>query len=107
MKRCDEIVDVFCGISDPAEMEKFLGEILTEAERRDLGLRWRLMKMLNDGMAQREVASKLGISLCKITRGSRVLKSRGSVCRTLIDEMEKETSALQETRSNQSNKEES
>jgi TrpR family trp operon transcriptional repressor len=84
MKRRDEIVDVFCGIEDPARMDRFLGEILTDAERHDLALRWELMKMLESGMSQREVAAKLGISLCKITRGSRVLKKRGSVCRTLI-----------------------
>jgi TrpR family trp operon transcriptional repressor len=84
MKHRDDIVDVFCRISDPTEMERFLGEILTEAERHDLALRWKLMEMIEDGMSQREVAATLGISLCKITRGSRVLKKRGSVCRTLI-----------------------
>ena len=65
-------------------MDRFLGEILTDAERHDLALRWKLMEMLENGMSQREVAARLGISLCKITRGSRVLKKRGSVCRTLI-----------------------
>jgi len=93
MKHRDEIVDVFCGISDPDRMEQFLGEVLTEAERHDLGLRWKLMRMLKDGVSQREVAAKLGVSLCKITRGSRVLKRRGSVCRTLIDKMGNEASA--------------
>ncbi len=85
MEHHDKIVDVFCRVTDPAEMDRFLGEILTEAERHDLALRWKLMEMLESGMPQREVAAKLGISLCKITRGSRVLKKRGSVCRHLID----------------------
>ncbi len=84
MKQRDKIVDVFCRIKDSARMDRFLGEILTDAERHDLALRWKLMEMLENGMSQREVAARLGISLCKITRGSRVLKKRGSVCRTLI-----------------------
>ena len=84
MKDRDKIVDVFCRISDPVEMNRFLGEILTEAERHDLSLRWKLMEMIEGGMSQREVAAKLGISLCKITRGSRVLKKHGSACRALI-----------------------
>ncbi|MDP6630957.1 MAG: Trp family transcriptional regulator [Kiritimatiellia bacterium] len=84
MKHRDKIVDVFCQVTDPVEMDRFLGEILTEAERHDLALRWKLMEMIEDGMSQREVAAALGISLCKITRGSRVLKKRGSVCRNLI-----------------------
>ncbi|MBL7077198.1 MAG: transcriptional regulator [Kiritimatiellae bacterium] len=84
MKHRDQIVDVFSRITDPVQMDRFLGEILTEAERHDLALRWKLMEMLESGMSQREVAAKLGISLCKITRGSRVLKKRSSVCRTLI-----------------------
>ncbi len=90
MKQRDKIVDVFCGITEPSRMEQFLGEILTEAERHDLALRWKLMEMLESGMSQRDVAASLGISLCKITRGSRVLKKRGSVCRTLIDQNNKE-----------------
>ena len=93
MKRHDEIVDVFSAISDPAQMNRFLGEILTDTERRDLGLRWKLMQMLHSGKPQREVAAKLGISLCKITRGSRVLKRRGSVCRSVIEGMEREGQA--------------
>jgi TrpR family trp operon transcriptional repressor len=90
MKHRDKIVDVFCQISDPAEMERFLGEILTEAERHDLASRWKLMEMIEEGMSQREIAARLGISLCKITRGSRVLKKRRSVCRTLIKKINEE-----------------
>lgn len=90
MNCADRITDVFCKITDPEEMDRFLGEILTEAERHDLALRWQLMEMLESGMSQREVASKLGISLCKITRGSRVLKQRDSVCRSLIKNKERE-----------------
>jgi TrpR family trp operon transcriptional repressor len=89
--RAPDIVDVFCRLGDRRRMKRLLEEIMTDAERRDLALRWRLMQMLHAGVAQRDVAARLGISLCKITRGSRVLKDRHSVCRRLLDEMGNES----------------
>ena len=65
-------------------MTKFLSEIFTGSELRDLGLRWQLMKMLHKGMAQRKIAAELGVSLCKITRGARILKNKRSVTQRLI-----------------------
>ena len=60
-------------------MRRFLEEILTPAERKDLALRWELMRRLMDGDAQRQIAEELGVSLCKITRGARILKQTDSV----------------------------
>lgn len=57
-----------------AAMCRFLDEIFTPAELHDLALRWRLLEMLRAGVPQRVIAQELGISLCKITRGARVLK---------------------------------
>lgn len=56
------------------EAYEIVQAILTPRERRDIGLRWRLVKLLALGMTQRAIAHKLGISLCKITRGARELK---------------------------------
>jgi TrpR family trp operon transcriptional repressor len=70
-------------------MARLLREVLTSAERRDLALRWELMRRLVAGESQRRIAQELGISLCKITRGSRVIRTRGSVCRRLLPSAEK------------------
>ena len=82
-KRAD-LVDAFAGISDRPTMERFFGEIFTPAERRTLALRWRLLKLLVAGVSQRDIAARLGVSLCKITRGSRILKGRRSVALSLL-----------------------
>ena len=95
MARAPDIVDAFCRVRDRQSMVRFLVEILTEAERHDLALRWELMRRLHAGVAQREVAAELGISLCKITRGSRVLKRTDSVCRRLLEAGESEDSVEQ------------
>ena len=65
-------------------MRRLFSEMFTVSELRDLSLRWRLMKMLDAGITQREIARSLRISLCKITRGSRVIKQPGAVVTRLL-----------------------
>ncbi|MCK7512132.1 MAG: trp operon repressor [Desulfobacterales bacterium] len=47
-------------------------------------MRWQLLKDLHDGMTQRSIAARYHISLCKITRGSKVLR-RNSTTRKILD----------------------
>ena len=61
-----------------------LREILTPAELHNITLRLKLLRMLCDGVSQRNITAALGISLCKITRGSRILKPPDSVSASLI-----------------------
>jgi len=56
------------------EAEILLKDILTPQELDSIAERWELIQMLSDGVPQREVADKLGISISKITRGSRMLQ---------------------------------
>jgi TrpR family trp operon transcriptional repressor len=87
MPEIREISKVLADITSPDDVEKFLYEILTDNERRDLSLRWELMKKLYKGVPQRSIASELGISLCRITRGSKILKSPDSVTGRLLASM--------------------
>ena len=84
MKKYDELIEIFCGIDNTATMKRFFTEIFTPAEIDDFVLRWRLMTMLQNGASQRQTASELGISLCKITRGAKILKKRHSITRRLL-----------------------
>ncbi len=85
MEDLKDVIRVFAGITDPDEMEALFEEVFTEAERRDLSSRWGLMKDLKSGLSQRKIAKKRKISLCKITRGSKILKTPGSISSRLID----------------------
>ena len=82
----DEVVRVLVEITSQKDMEKFLDEILTENERRDISLRWELMKRIHEGIPQRAIASELGISLCRITRGSKILKSKDSLISKILNQ---------------------
>jgi TrpR family transcriptional regulator, trp operon repressor len=79
MTRDGNLLDVFTQISSRPEMAAFLSEILTDKEWETMSLRWSLMQMLRDGHTQREVAKKLGVSLCKITRGSKIIQDPSSI----------------------------
>ena len=70
------LAGVLAGLKDGNSAGQFLEALLTPSERARIDLRWRLVCMLASGMPQREISKNLGISLCKITRGSRELKSR-------------------------------
>jgi TrpR family trp operon transcriptional repressor len=59
---------------DAAEVYDVFQAILTSREREKIALRWKLVCLLEKGVTQREIAARLGISLCKITRGSHELK---------------------------------
>jgi TrpR family transcriptional regulator, trp operon repressor len=85
-----ELIGIMSKIDSQDEMEKFFNEIFTTKEKYDLALRWRLMKDLFHAIPQREIAHNLGISLCKITRGSKILKQEGSMCKRLIADLQEE-----------------
>ena len=74
-------------VTDRVEMETFLAELLTPNELHDLVLRWELLELLEQGVSQRQVAAALGISLCKITRGAKILKCAGSVSARVLKHM--------------------
>ena len=65
-------------VKDSALIEDFLRCLLTPAEIADIAGRWALVKALREKKSQREIAKDLGVSLCKITRGSRELKKQNS-----------------------------
>ena len=71
-------------LKQPAAIERFLLEVMTPGEVHDLGLRWELVELLVEGVSQRQIASRLGISLCKITRGAKILKKRNGAVAELV-----------------------
>jgi TrpR family trp operon transcriptional repressor len=65
-------------------IEEFLHSLLTTSEVDEIAKRWALVKDLARGVPQREIAGSLGLSLCKITRGSRELKKDNSAFRRML-----------------------
>ncbi len=74
-----EISHIIRKLKSDKEAHNFLKEVLTQAELIDLSKRWRILKMLNEGCTQRDIAKALNVSLCKITRGSQIINDKNAV----------------------------
>ena len=71
--------------ADPGLIEDFLVCLLTPSEMDEIAKRWALVKEIATGRPQREIAKDLGLSLCKITRGSRELKKESSAFKRMLE----------------------
>lgn len=70
--------------ADPSLIEDFFECLLTPSELDEIAKRWALVKEIASGRPQREIAKDLGLSLCKITRGSRELKKESSAFKRVL-----------------------
>ena len=87
MKTLKKISKLVKNLNSEAEITAFFKDLLTESEIETLSKRWRILEMLLEGKTQREIAKELQVSLCKVTRGSRILKDKDSIfVRNLIKE---------------------
>ena len=73
------IIEILYKLKSKKEIENFLSEIFTKNELQTLEKRWRIMELLVQGKTQREIASDLNVSLCKVTRGAKILKNKKAV----------------------------
>lgn len=76
-----DLLEFITKIDNIEDMESVFKDIFTDAERKDFTLRWQLLNDLYQHIPQREIAANLKISLCKITRGSKILKNPNSLVR--------------------------
>ena len=85
----EQTIKELCHIITLANNEQFVYDffkcLFTPPELKDFANRWLLVKELDKGTTQREIAKKFGMSLCKITRGSKELAKDGSAFRKILD----------------------
>ena len=79
MNNIKEISKIIYELKSQKDIYNFLLEILTKSEVETLSKRWRILKGLSLGQTQREISKDLKVSLCKVTRGSRLLKDKDSI----------------------------
>ncbi len=74
----NELSRALAQADSPELIKEFLESLLTENEVNDISSRWTLVRLIERGVSQRTISRELGLSLCKITRGSRELKKENS-----------------------------
>lgn len=80
----DEMARAIAAADDPDLIKQFLYSLFTQAEADEIAKRWALVKRIAEGVPQRTIAAELGLSLCKITRGSRELKKDQSAFKRML-----------------------
>lgn len=80
-----ELLKVILSIDTLDDLNHFFLDMFTPAELDDISLRWKLLNDLHNGLTQRKIAEKYGISLCKITRGSKILKNKESLVLKILN----------------------
>lgn len=66
-----ELVEEFFRIGSQNEMADFLRGILTPSEIEEIPKRLQIVKLLKAGVAQKEIAKRLGVGIATVTRGSK------------------------------------
>jgi TrpR-related protein YerC/YecD len=62
-------------LSDEAEVRRFLVDLCTPQEMREMEERWRVAQLLDDGtLSYRDIRAETGVSLTTITRVARFLR---------------------------------
>ena len=74
-----DIANILSKNNNSKQIIDFMLEIFTPAELEALSKRWQILKMLYNGKTQRDIANELQVSLCKVTRGSKIIKKKNSV----------------------------
>ncbi len=85
------LLQALCAVRTPDEMRRVLGDLLTRSEYAALLKRWSILCLLRDGMPQREVARRIGGSLCNVTRGARLLRGPRCASAALMERLEATT----------------
>lgn len=79
------ILAILNSLKSEKEIEKFFNEIFTKNELETLQKRWHIMELLAQGKTQRDIANSLNVSLCKVTRGAKILKDKNSITTSLLN----------------------
>lgn len=81
------LIEILAGINDKKAIKAFLSDLLTPQELEDIIMRWEIVKQLNQGRPQRDIARDLAVSISKISRGSRALQSKEGGFRRVLNDL--------------------
>ena len=85
MSKYKKLFEIFTEVKNEKKMGRLLNELLTPRELEDIRRRWQVLEDVYKGVPQREIAQRHKMSLCKITRGSRILHDKESICKQILE----------------------
>ena len=69
-----ELIDLISNTKS-CELDILFSDLLSDSEYDDIILRYQIIKLLRLNMPHRKISQMLGVSIAKVTRGSKLLKS--------------------------------
>ena len=82
----EDLIDIVLSIKDKDALKSFIDDMFTEREVDDVVQRYLLMDDLYKGKSQRDIARDRSMSLCKIARGSKMLKKKDGFMRRFFSD---------------------
>jgi TrpR-related protein YerC/YecD len=73
-KPLEGLIDAVLALRNPAELRSFLEDLCTPAELEAIADRWRVVPLLLQGMAYREIHDRTGVSVTTTGRVARCLE---------------------------------
>ncbi len=80
----NELLELFTEVESTDDMKALFEDMFSDAEIKDFTIRWKLMNDLYMHVPQRTIAKNLRISLCRITRGSKMLKKKNGYVKSRL-----------------------
>ena len=81
------LFDVILRLETPDETESFFRDLCTLGEIRDLGMRWSVARLLDQGLHYADISSRTGASTATITRIASWLRHGEGGYRLMLDRM--------------------
>lgn len=75
-KQLQNLVRTILELKSEKDVFKFLTWFLTPKELEHWPVRLEIIKMLKQGISQREIAKKLGVGIATVTRGAKELQKK-------------------------------
>jgi len=86
-KALKELCAAVALLRDARECEAFLTDLCTPAELSDMADRWRVARLLDEGLPYREIHDRTGVSTATVTRVARWLLSEDGGYRRVLERL--------------------
>ena len=83
----DALIDAILRLESRAEAERFLRDLCTLGELRDMGQRWAVVRLLDGGLHYAEISKQTGASTATITRIASWLNHGEGGYRGMLDKL--------------------